>query len=508
MVKVGTKNLTRRQFIAGAAALLGGTVAAACGGTPAPTATPVVITKEVTKVVEKQVTQVVEKPVTQVVEKSVEKIVTATPMVTPPATINVMHWYGTAFEQGYKTWPTFRAARPNVTLNDLQSPYSGYNDKLFTQLAAGTTPDVFMCDSFYNGTLIKTGQLLEFTPDLFQTAGVDLKKYTVDLTKSAGMAGKIYGTDIQLSATWSGFLNMDIVGKMSSRPPAYGTPEFDTWTWDKDWIPWLKEATKVRADGTVEQYGVECWGSSVASWGNLQMVMIVENGGTLFKEDDWWNFTEKEILLTSEPVMGAIQRLVDLILVHKVNPRPDATPAGEVGPFMSGKAAAWLYAAGQHVVQTTSVPFKMDTYVMPYQVRRSQQIGSNWWAVPKTTKVAKAAMDMAIFISTNAVSNSLFNAAAVPPAFDTRTITNSMAGWARTTSETWGERHQKFSSVKQIADGTWPVTTFPLWLGATNGPFIRDTLSTMMQNIVAGKATVKQACTDAKAVIDAKLKSG
>jgi len=70
--------MTRRDFLRLAGLAGATTVAAACGGTPAPTATPVVITKEVTKVVEKpvEVTKVVEKPVE--VTKVVEKVVTPT----------------------------------------------------------------------------------------------------------------------------------------------------------------------------------------------------------------------------------------------------------------------------------------------------------------------------------------------------------------------------------------------------------------------------------------------
>jgi ABC-type glycerol-3-phosphate transport system substrate-binding protein len=129
---MSTKKMTRRRFLARAAAFAGmatvGSLAATCGATPTPEVIEKVVTqvveveKEVTKIVAgtpvKEVvkeTVVVEKPVTTV--KEVTKVVEV-PAVEEKITLRVQTLGGVRGEKAYKFARMYEQLRPNMTLKN------------------------------------------------------------------------------------------------------------------------------------------------------------------------------------------------------------------------------------------------------------------------------------------------------------------------------------------------------------------------------------------------------
>jgi ABC-type glycerol-3-phosphate transport system substrate-binding protein len=348
---------------------------------------------------------------------------------------------------------------------------------------------------YYSALFFKSGKILQLDPT-YDAMKIDLDKYSVDPRIDAGWQGKIYGADLQISTNRVVWANLDLADEVGVDLPTWGTPEWDTWVWDTDFVPWVKAGMKETSAGDVEQWGVE--GVHASLWATT-LKMIVENDGAVFEWDDWWDFEEKECLINSPECVGGLQRWMDLVTTHKVAPSPLAIEAGEITPFKAGKSMALLSQPGMHVMR--DVGFPMALFSMPYTNFRSQEIGADYIAVSADSKVSDVAAEFAVFLSTDELVLTNMCIEAMPPNFDTRKHVEKLSGWPREAQEVWASRHAKGCGVPDICK---TVTTFPAWLG-DQGIFVRDRVGTAMQSAYAGEMTLQQALDEAKAEIDALL---
>jgi multiple sugar transport system substrate-binding protein len=135
------KHLSRRGFLAGAAAGLAGALLAACQ--------PNVV--EVTKVVEKQVTQVIKETVMVAgTPQVVEKVITATPPPAKPKEIDkgplyIMWGAQTALVNNFREYSEkkFTPANNGAKVEILEVPGGEFAQKLLSGFASGNPPDLF-----------------------------------------------------------------------------------------------------------------------------------------------------------------------------------------------------------------------------------------------------------------------------------------------------------------------------------------------------------------------------
>jgi ABC-type glycerol-3-phosphate transport system substrate-binding protein len=90
-----------------------------------------------------------------------------------------------------KITQAFMKKYPNVTVREIPIPASGYADQIFTQLTAGTPPDIFRIEDAPLALYLERGFLIPLDDALAQ-AGVDTSKF-VPAAKDAVHNGKTYG---------------------------------------------------------------------------------------------------------------------------------------------------------------------------------------------------------------------------------------------------------------------------------------------------------------------------
>ncbi|AFR30328.1 extracellular solute-binding protein [Arthrobacter sp. Rue61a] len=195
----------------------------------------------------------------------------------------------------------FEAENPNIKIKPEYGDWSGYWDKLATQVAANDAPDIIQMDEKYITEYSTRGALL------------DLSKYDIDTSKldeAALEAGK--GED-GLMGIAAGINAATILANPAVFQAAgVALPDDKTWTWE-DFERIAAEVTAKSPKGT---YGAAAYGTDEASLG----VWLRQNGKSLYTEDgklgfdpsdiaEWWAFlkqlSEKKAVPSASEVVEA-----------------------------------------------------------------------------------------------------------------------------------------------------------------------------------------------------------
>jgi multiple sugar transport system substrate-binding protein len=340
--------LSRRRFLSVAGLALAGVVAAAC--TPAkPTETPA-------------------KPT---------PASTAVPQVQ---TLRVAHWWPD--NMFTPIFARFNELHPTIQMKEEAAPWDGFHDRLLTQVAAGTAPDVTLADAGYFLQLISAGVFHDITELLKSDKEIDPTKWALDPIIDSGYMGKAFGMPFGLPDSMNLYVQKDLFDAAGIKVPEYGTPEFMTWNWDK-FLEVAKALTKRKADGTAEQWGVAGPGPVVDC---PQRDMVWTNGAEFF--DDVTMANPKEAKFTDPAFIEAWQWLVDLELKHHVTLSSSENKAfGDQWSFMSGKVAmTWNWNGYDWYLPAK---FEWTVIAPPYQKRVANKYGGNSWFIPASTKGTK-----------------------------------------------------------------------------------------------------------------------
>lgn len=134
----------------------------------------------------------------------------------------------------------FEAANPTIKVQGENTEFSSYWDKMATQIAGGTTPDVFAMSGSYPSEYASRGVLLDLDKVKDQIDTSKFAEGTVDL-------GKIDGKQYTITA---GVNSMSmVVDPTVFEAAGVELPDDETWTWD-DYADIAAEITKKSPAGT------------------------------------------------------------------------------------------------------------------------------------------------------------------------------------------------------------------------------------------------------------------
>jgi multiple sugar transport system substrate-binding protein len=273
----------------------------------------------------------------------------------------------------------FHEENPNVSVTVTVSDWDTYWDKLQTQLAGGTPPDVFAMDAPLYPDYQSRGVLMNLQP-LIERDNFALDGYYEQSLVCYQTDEGYYGLprDIQPSVM---YYNKDMFD-------AAGVPYPDeSWTWD-DVITYGQELTQdTDSDGTVDQYALwaDLWDMELL-WGS----MIWQFGGEIVDE----NYTQT--LLAGEDAMEAWRVIEQMIFEYGIMPTPSV--AEQFGdPFESGNVA--MTPAGHWVVPLYSnVDFAWDVAPLPQGDERASMVNSVGFVIGKDTRYPEEAWDFLKFL--------------------------------------------------------------------------------------------------------------
>lgn len=210
---------------------------------------------------------------------------------------------------------------------------SPYQDKLKTELAAGTAPDVFWIPGTDVADFAKAGLLLNFSGQA-QTAGLNpgdfyagpTDQLQVDPATGQKADGFLWGIPRDVS-TFAMYLNLDLIDKAGAENPIE-LAKNGQWTWQK--FQEVAQAITTKGGTGVKGFGANSW------WANYGY-FINSAGGSFFNAD-----RTACNLNSTESVNGMkfFKGLYDSGAAVKFG--EDSEPpfkAGKVGMFMNGRWA-------------------------------------------------------------------------------------------------------------------------------------------------------------------------
>jgi multiple sugar transport system substrate-binding protein len=363
---------------------------------------------------------------------------------------------------------TFEAKYPKIKLNITKTDFTTYYQKLATNIAGGTVPDVFMMSGAYFYQAAHLSALYQLDKYMSQD-GIKLSDY---YTESSGedelFQGHTYGIPGEIDVLALAY-NKDM---FDEKGVSYPTAD---WTWD-DMLAAAEKLTYSK--GGKAYYGLYSWNSAQEMWGDL----VLANGGSFLNED----LTQGA--LGSSAAVEAIQFAADLIHKYKVSPTAQGASSlpgyllSGGNPFLTG-LVGMKYEGNYELDLLANVNnFKWDVVPLPKKVKHS---GLGWyqsWAMGANTQYPDESWELLKFLVTEG-----------------QTITASAPGRGLTPS-------LKSAATSKAFLGSAPPHVVS-WLDAwdEHGSFgfhpawfqYQDAYSSALDNAFSGSASVKSAIASA-----------
>ncbi len=267
-------------------------------------------------------------------------------------------------------------------------PYSNYQDKLLTQMAAGVAPDVIWVETSNFVTIQHAGALLPLD-DMIATDKFDIKAHYPEVVARFSAGGKVYALPQDTAPLACVYYN-----KKMFRDEGLPYPK-DNWKW-ADMIAAGKKLTKRDAQGLSKVYAIDDNGLDWAT-------PIYSNGGRLV--NDWKNPTR--CTLDEPAAIEAIQYLADMMNVHRIMPQQGEQGAGSIAQmaptvFAAGRLA--MFHSGLWLVPGLRNAKDLEWDMVAYPSGPSAKhpgwgTGGSGWAINRGTKNMAKAWRVAQFLA-------------------------------------------------------------------------------------------------------------
>jgi len=272
----------------------------------------------------------------------------------------------------------FSEAYPHINVS-LESMPDGYEEKIFTSVAAGTAPDVFLWWNFPQ--LVAANAVESLDAYIGVPGGIDPELYYAEVLEHSKVDGKLYA--IPNAATPRAmYFNKTIFDEAGVPYPE------DDWTYDD----FVDKAIRL-TEGDIYGFVAEARNTYT-----LQQ-FIWTFGGQVISEDG----ETIDGIMNSEASAQALQWYADLVNEHRVSPAPSVAMSlgGGTEMFMTGKVA--MFESGTWPIREframEAEGFRVGSVMMPS--RNGKRVGimhSSGLVIARGTRNKDAAMAFVTFV--------------------------------------------------------------------------------------------------------------
>lgn len=238
----------------------------------------------------------------------------------------------------------FEAAHPDIQVEKQHAPWASYFDRLQTQMAGSTAPDVMFIN---NVPSYAERGVLEPLDAYIEESGFKADAYYEDLQSIFSFEGQTYGFARDNDTTVL-YFNKDLFDAAGQSYPD------DTWDWDK-----LREAaaalTTKDGRGRTVQYGLGLEKNKYPLW-------VYQNDATVFDDA-----IDASAFTMDEPAAAqALQFVADMILTDGSVPSFDAmNQLGDTTQLFSTGRVAMVMTNAARVPTFQDAPFAWDVAPLP-----------------------------------------------------------------------------------------------------------------------------------------------
>ncbi len=297
--------------------------------------------------------------------------------------IRIMHWGGQQEIAAIsKILKELKKEKGIDAIQDRAPSGNPYMEKVLTQVAGGSPPDVLFVEVNNFKEFALRGVLEDLTPYLEQDKSINIKDYYPEIIDRFTRDGKLYVIPRDIAPICVVYYNKKIFDEAGVQYPT------DDWDWSQ-FLEIAKKLVKKDEKGNIIQFGY------LDEW-PIWEVWAYTNGGRLV--DDVKN--PKKCVMDSKETIEGIQFRADLIHKHKVMPLPaqivysgtfDAS-----GMFMSGKVGMFYSGIWKTPFFREIKTFDWDVVMFPKGPKghRNFPTGGSGYAIVKQSKHKKEAWEI------------------------------------------------------------------------------------------------------------------
>lgn len=259
-------------------------------------------------------------------------------------------WWGGQSRHDYtqKLLDLYTEKNPDVEFEAIPSGWDGYFDKLSTQAASGSMPDIVQMDYLYISTYAKNNTIADLN-EFIDAGTIDTSSIDEKILKSGEIDGKMAGMVVSSSLLSVGY-NPDVLAKAKQEVPTAD------WTWE-DYIAMNKAAAEETGSPSAMV------GAGITGDTNVFNYWVRQNGESLFNEDGT-ALGYKDDAITAD----FFQMWKDM-MDENVAPDPDEeaqiqTLGQEAGPVVTGEAAT-IFEWNNYAAKLNSVNDKLRIALPP-----------------------------------------------------------------------------------------------------------------------------------------------
>ncbi|MCB8949686.1 MAG: sugar ABC transporter substrate-binding protein [Ardenticatenaceae bacterium] len=271
----------------------------------------------------------------------------------------------------------FEEAHPDISIEVTHIPSgSEYRDRLSTEFAAGSPPDVTLMNYRRYGAFAANGLLEPLGPYLADSELIQPEDF-FPVTIDAFTWQEVITCIPQNISSLVVYYNQDM---FDAADVAY--PD-DDWTWD-DFVKTAVALTQdFDNDGTIDQYGL---GVDPSLYRLAPFVW--QNGGVIVNSEEF----PTRLTLTRPPSQAALQWFVDLRQVHGVVPtRIEEASQDSESRFVGGTTAMFLDSRRGTPTYREIEAFVWDVAPLPHQAEVASVLHSDAYCLSSTTENKDAA---------------------------------------------------------------------------------------------------------------------
>lgn len=289
----------------------------------------------------------------------------------------------------------YTSQHPNVTFELSPSGWDGYFDKLSTQTASGSMPDIVQMDYLYLTTYAKNNSLADLQ-EFIDNGTIDVANIDENLLKTGNIDGKQAALVLSTSLLNVG-LNPDVLTEAGVEVPT------SDWTWS-DFVTMCETV-----QSKTGKYGVSM--DSVLDT-NIYNYWVRQHGEKLFSDDN------KSLGYDDDKVFVDFVNMWYDLMNKEAMPDPDeyaqiATLGQEAGPVVTGDAAS-IFEWNNYASKVSSVNDAIQM-VTPPQADGSDAKGlwmkpGMFFCIAETSTVKQEAAEFINWFVNDEAANDILNA--------------------------------------------------------------------------------------------------
>ncbi len=299
----------------------------------------------------------------------------------------------------YEVIEAFHAAQDDIRIEVQHAPWGSYFDRILTQMAGGTAPDVMFLNNI--PSYAARGVLAPLN-DLIERDGFDTEAYHPGLLAIFSYEGEVYGF-ARDNDTNVLYFNKDLFDAAGVAYPS------DDWQWD-DIRAAALELTVRDERGRATQFGLALEKNRYPQW-------VYQNGGNVFDDP----LQPTEFMMDAPEAVTAIQFIADMILEDGSVPSFDAmAQLGSTTELFSTGRVAMVMTNAARIPTFMDADFAWDVAPLPAGPDgiRANTLGGAGYVMSATSEHPEAAWTFLKFLAgTEGQSIFASTGVAVPASF-------------------------------------------------------------------------------------------